>query len=136
MAKQYKTGIEIYKIGTQYYNDAGHCSVVAVAVSTGVAYGRALKEMTRQGRVLRQGASQQQIHDAIKSLGYTVTRCDMRVNGTVSTITSKLPNLGTFIAYVRGHILTIRDGKVMDWSEGRRHRILSVYQVQKAGNYD
>lgn len=129
--KQYKTGKEIYRIGQLYYGDTGHCSVVAVAVSCNVGYGRALKEMSKQGRMLRTGANVLQIHDAIRELGFDVVRHKLDVNGTVSTITRKLPKLGTFIAYVRGHILTVRDGEVIDWSEGRRHRIISVYEVVK-----
>ena len=129
--KQYKTGKEIYRIGQLYYGDSGHCSVVAVAVSCGVGYGRALKEMSKQGRILRKGANVSQIHGAIRELGFNVVKYDLEVNGTVSTITKKLPKLGTFIAYVRGHILTIRNGEVMDWSEGRKHRIIRVMEVVK-----
>lgn len=131
MTKQYKTAKEIYRVGKEYYNDKGHCSVVTVAVACGVAYGRALKEMTAAGRKHRQGASIIQIHHAINKLGYSLKVVRLGKNGTVSTLTNKLPNKGTYIAFVKGHVLTVRDGVVIDWSEGRRHRIIEVLEVIK-----
>ena len=37
---------------------------------------------------------------------------------------------GTYIVGTRGHMLCIKDGKVWDWTEGRRHRVESVYVVE------
>ena len=34
-----------------------------------------------------------------------------------------------FLVYIKGHVFTIRKGKVIDWSQGRRHKIQAVYEV-------
>jgi len=129
--KQYDDAIKVYKIGHKYYNDSNNCSVVAVSICTGKAYGTALNTLAKLGRRIRQGAYPSMIMKAIELHGFNLIPYKLAKYGTVSTITKKLPSKGKFLIFVSGHVLTVRDGKVMDWTEGRRHRIRSVYQVVK-----
>ena len=34
-----------------------------------------------------------------------------------------------YLVRVRGHVLAVRNNEVLDWTEGRRHRIQEVYKV-------
>tara|TARA_R110000803_G_scaffold126004_1_gene193482 strand:+ start:282 stop:674 length:393 start_codon:yes stop_codon:yes gene_type:complete len=128
--KQYEDAMKIYTIGHKYYKDKNNCSVVAVAVSTGVAYGAAFKALEKAGRVRKRGATTGQIRKALDYLGYT-TRTVEKDFKTVRTVTDRLPSTGNFLAYTPSHVLSIRNGRVMDWTEGRRQRIYSVTEVIK-----
>mgnify|MGYP003624225104 FL=1 len=128
--KQYEDAMKIYTIGNKYYKDKNNCSVVAVAVTTGVAYGAAFKALEKVGRIRGDGASTSQIRKALDSLGYT-TRTVEKDFKTVKTVTDRLPSTGNFLAYTPNHVLSIRNGRVIDWTEGRRHRIYSVTEVIK-----
>ena len=132
--KQYNDAIKVYKIGHKYYNDRNNCTVVTTAIAANVPYGKAFNLLKSLGRKTGKGVKFSLMQDCVfKDLGYRlVQQGDLMTRwGTVSTITKKLPSKGTFIAYVSGHVLTIRDGVVMDWTEGKRHRIKKVYQVVK-----
>ena len=132
--KQYDDARKVYEIGHKYYNDTNNCTVVTTAIAANVPYGKAFNLLKSLGRKTGKGVPFALIDKHVfKELGYKlIEQGDLFTSwGTVSTITTKLPSKGTFIAYVSGHVLTIRDGVVMDWTEGRRHRIKKVYQVVK-----
>ena len=128
--KQYEDAMKIYNIGVKYYKDTNNCSVVAVAVSTGVAYGAAFKALEKAGRARGKGATTGQIREALDYLGYT-TRTVVEYFKTVRTVTDYLPSTGNFIAYTQGHVLSIRNGRVIDWTEGRRHKVYTASEVIK-----
>ncbi len=131
--KQYNDARKVYQIGRKYYNDTNNCAVVATAIAANVKYGKAFNLLKSLGRLTGTGTSCYMLAEAFNQLGFKLVQQGDRMSGwgTVSTITRKLPSKGTFIAYVSGHVLTIRDGVVMDWTEGRRHRIIGIYQVVK-----
>ena len=132
--KQYDDARKVYEIGHKYYNGTNNCTVVTTAIAANVPYGKAFNLLKSLGRKTGKGVPFALIDKHVfKELGYKlIEQGDLFTSwGTVSTITTKLPSKGTFIAYVSGHVLTIRDGVVMDWTEGRRHRIKRVYQVVK-----
>jgi hypothetical protein len=128
--KQYEDAMKIYNIGVKYYKDKNNCSVVAVAVTTGVAYGAAFKALEKAGRVRGRGATTGQIKEALDYLGYT-TRAVVEQFKTVRTVTDYLPSTGNFLAYSPSHVLSIRNGRVIDWTEGRRHRVYTASEVIK-----
>jgi hypothetical protein len=72
-------------------------------------------------------------------LGYSVTEyfrgveVPPWVNRCKTPITAEknLPPKGGFILRVKRHAIGARDGKIHDWTEGRRHRIRSIIQVRK-----
>ena len=131
--KQYDDATKVYQIGRKYYNDTNNCAVVATALAANVPYGKAFNLLKSLGRQTGRGTPCYMLAKAFNQLGFRlVEKGDIRTRwGTVSTITKKLPSKGTFIAYVSGHVLTIRNGVVMDWTEGRRHRIIEIHQVVK-----
>ena len=74
--KEYNDQQALYDIGKNYYNDTNNCSVVAVAISTGVAYGAAFKALEKRGRKRGQGVSNFNILKAIVDLGFMPDRVE------------------------------------------------------------
>lgn len=131
--KTYQTGKELYEIGSKYYKDSNHCTVVGLAVACKVSYGKAFNTFKKLGRITGRGTHKGTQIMAFRDLGYELEKVDCQAK-TVTTLTKHLPSVGQYIAYVRGHMLSVDDGIVKDWSDGRRHRILAVYQVVKITN--
>ena len=48
---------------------------------------------------------------------------------TVTTLERQLPKKGKFLISTRRHILAAVDGKIIDWTKGRRHRVLRVWEI-------
>jgi len=53
---------------------------------------------------------------------------DPRVRTPV-TAARYLPKKGKFLCFTRDHVFAVVDGSVVDWTEGRRHRITYVTEV-------
>lgn len=49
---------------------------------------------------------------------------------TPKTIT-RICKDGNYIAYTRGHVLSIIDGEVQDWTEGRKHHIKALFKIER-----
>lgn len=43
-------------------------------------------------------------------------------------------NISTGLVFVNRHVLTYKDGKVHDWSEGRKKRIHTIWAIQRKAN--
>lgn len=48
--------------------------------------------------------------------------------GTISTIGRRYPR-GVFLVFVRGHVAAMIDGEVLDWTAGRRHRVIKLVRI-------
>lgn len=113
----------------------GDCSVRAVALTTNVPYETAHIALRVAGRRNRRGAFENQIIKATRSLGYTV---DPKVipkqsNGslyTAKTIGRVYPT-GNYLVYTRGHVFALVNGSVLDWTEGKKHRVLGLQRVKE-----
>lgn len=127
----YKTYDEIKRIGRKYYNDKGFCAVVAVAVACGVGFGKAYHTLKRQGRIHGNGTYTRDIMQALETLGMKMTPIE-GVHGRQVRTMPKVLGKGMFIVFIRGHVLTIRDGQVVDWTEGRAHRVIHAWKIEEA----
>lgn len=122
---------DLLKIGKTYYNDSSFCSVISIATACNQAYGKAYHTLKREGRRDNQGVLLPQIMNAIDKLGYKATLVDGFENKQVKSMPSLLGKTGSYMVFIRGHVLTIRDGEVCDWSDGRAHRVKRVYKIEK-----
>jgi len=122
---------ELANIGRKYYKDRNFCTVVALAVTCQQAFGKCYHTMKRLGRKDGHGAFG--VLDGVKILGYNATRIDHELvyNRQVKTVTKLLPATGHYMVFVRGHVLAVRNGQVIDWTEGRAHRIMSVWKIER-----
>lgn len=135
--------------------ECNDCTVIAVAVAAGVDYEVAHEAMHRAGRRKGRGAQLTVVWRALRSLGFEVeclrTKYARRVAAegvaiaerppawvhrakTATSLGAFLPARGNLLALTsrRRHILACRGGKVLDWTEGRRHRIDEIYRVKRA----
>lgn len=122
------------------------CSVKAVALVCGVEYEKARATLQELGRKTGKGVYHHTIHAAIKHLGKTSTRVDVRNfidkyptahRKALKSITTHHPERfnsawadgKTYIAHCSGHCLAIINGVNHDWTRGRAKRIITIYEV-------
>ena len=116
--------LPIEKVGS------GDCSVKCVSIVCDVPYMVAHKALSKQGRKTGKGATYWQIKDAISALGFEYGRVDVQAK-TMSTLERDVAvRSGYYFALVRGHIASVVNGKIEDWTEGRRHKIIEVCKVE------
>ena len=65
--------------------------------------------------------------DNLKKLGIEHEKVEVS-SRTVSQVEREL-RTGHYMVKVRGHILALVNGKVEDWTAGRRHQIKAVYKI-------
>ena len=136
------------------YNERNDCAVVAVAAATGVDYKTTHATFRRNGRRSRGRTAMSITFKVLKSLGAEVEQVvynqsnsrrysrtyaqnpgftnQFRSN-TVTTIEGEIQRKdpqGHYLIRTRGHILAFADGRIQDWTAGRRHRVIEVYRVQ------
>ena len=122
---------ELARIGAKYYQDRRFCSVIAIATACNQAFGKAYHTMKRQGRPHAKGAQLFEIMGALKELGFTATKVTGFDGKQVKSMPNLLPRTGAYMVFIRGHVLTIRNGEVCDWTEGRAHRVVNVYKIER-----
>jgi hypothetical protein len=124
---------------SQAIGERNDCTVKAVSIACQIPYSEAHGYLKALGR--RKGCGwfpnnhqrRKRGHvsgyiDNLDFLGIEYERVSV-VSKTVSQIEKEL-RTGHYMVHVRGHVLALVDGKVQDWTEGRRHRIVSVYKIK------
>jgi len=119
------------------FGEKNDCSVKAVAIVMNASYEEAHTALKNAGRRSGKGASVPMIMEAIRSLGGYVTGWkDIKNHGgtsqrrcPVSRIAGRLPRKGRYLALTRNHIAAVKDGEVLDWTEGRRHQVIFTWEV-------
>lgn len=112
------------------------CAVKAVSLATGASYQKVHRLMKKHGRKDRCATPKFITRRVIKELGFVMVpigdRHPMQKAKTIASLTPRIPSRGAFLVSTRGHILALRGGKVLDWTDGRRHRIKNIFRVSKA----
>ena len=122
---------ELAKIGAKYYQDRNFCTVVALAVTCQQSFGKAYHTMKRLGRQDKHGAQYGLIYKAVEILGFKAEKIEGLYGKQVKSVTKLLPRTGLYMVHVRGHVLAVRNGEVVDWTEGRAHRIINCYKIER-----
>ena len=124
------------------FGERNDCSVKAVALATGTKYAKVHYEYAKQGRKEGRGTHFYQQVKVLRELGFELELVhvghyvDKNVKNkfkakTVTTLEKELPSRGIFLIYTRGHMLCARGGKILDWTQGRRHQLRDIYRVVK-----
>jgi hypothetical protein len=128
--------MELYrdmKATERFSNERNDCSVFAVALATGTPYAHTHALFRAAGRRDRQGTYRHQQMTVVTRLGFTAVKHTPRQPSgacfTPKTIGQWVNPNKRYLAYVRGHVFAIIDGKVQDWTEGRQHRIKEVLEI-------
>lgn len=132
--------------------DGGFCGVIALATALQIPFKKAFYLLEAKGRKKGKGSSPQAMFEIIEELGFKVEIIQCKRNlhyrgddrkflkldeqyddriKTVITAQKHLPKTGKYICFVGSHVLTIRNGNVEDWSEGRKNQIVMIWKVTK-----
>lgn len=123
---------------SEAHGETNDCTVRALTASTGLDYDTCHAQLKKQGRKNRKGC-----HwfiegpKAAEALGFTMRKMDRSEYRAKTMITAERDRAfrsGSFCVLVRGHVAALVDGNVIDWSQGRRHRIAAVYEVTRNAN--
>ncbi len=113
--------------------DRNFCTVIALAFALDISPAAAQKRLRALGRRKGKGVIFPVLLAAISSGGKSYTRLEKHPctkAKTMITLMKLIPKRGTFLVHQTTHVAIVRDGKVMDWSEGRRKRINGVYRIE------
>lgn len=116
---------------SEKFGEHNDCTVKALALTTKLSYEEAHEALKREGRKEGKGAYSYQWKAAFKNSGYDLVRVIDFTAKTVMGIPKdkKFKKSYKYLVRVRGHVLAVRNNEVLDWTEGRRHRIQEVYKV-------
>jgi len=109
-------------------NEHNDCSVKALAIATNEPYIKAHTMMQKMGRKNRKGCMPHEILASIKEMGFSYKDCG-RLSKTVTTLEAAVSPSKRYICFVRGHVLAVVNGKIEDWTEGRKYRVQTVIEV-------
>lgn len=109
-------------------NEDKDCAVRAVTVVSNLPYTYVHKVFEQCGRKHRDGTYFETTLKVLQKLNICIETAKTEAK-TIRSLKHELPEKGRFLVRVRGHILAAVDGEIIDWTEGRLHRIKEFYQV-------
>jgi hypothetical protein len=124
----------------EYLSDKGCCALVATAVAFDIDFKESQQYYDNAGRRRRTGTSILQINRVVDKLKLSQDvnveqeKPSIYTNGKTMTAGNCIKYLDddcNYIALTSGHALGIREGKVEDWTAGRRHHITKLYKVTR-----
>tara|TARA_R110002167_G_scaffold168923_1_gene366662 strand:+ start:386 stop:892 length:507 start_codon:yes stop_codon:yes gene_type:complete len=136
---KYRNHLQICKIASKYYRDDKFCAVLALAVATGIGYGKAFHTLKKLGRKTRHGTPRPMQFKAYETLGFQVEsnndlsralRC--KTTKAVGKIAHRLK--GTYLVHCTSHVGVVHDGVYHDWAADRNKRNICIYKVNPINN--
>lgn len=117
----------------RYAGERNDCTVIAVSIACRVPYNKAHAALGSYGRKRGRGANSTQWLGACRYLGcqWEQVNVGTQPNGsgwTGCTIGRRFPR-GYYLVRFRGHLAAMVNGKVEDWTDGKRNRVIDVYRV-------
>ena len=114
------------------WNEDNDCAVRAVTHATALPYAEVRRRFEECGRKKRSGTPRDITNDVLDELGYEQTRIDRDWG---QTVVRQLPTVfdddKVRLVHVNQHVFCMRGKDVLDWTEGRRHRVLQVDELKK-----
>lgn len=110
-------------------NDENACGPIAIAAVTGASFQQAYDWLAAKGRKHRGTCNWGQINTVLTEQGYRLL-VEAPKSLTPISVGKKYPK-GRHLCITAEHIFALVDGKVIDWTEGRKHRIQYVIHVTK-----
>ena len=99
------------------------CAVRAVTALSNLPYKYVNEMFAKNGRRKGRGTPWPTLWESIKELNLTCTA------KTVTSLERQLPKKGRFLIHTSGHVLAAVNGKIIDWTSGRRHRVVRVWEI-------
>ena len=108
------------------------CTVKALALATGLDYSVCHAQLAKEGRRKGCGTTFANVQLAAQHLGFMMKRRNRREYRAKTMISAERDSSlrhGNLILGTCNHAAAMIDGKILDWTEGRRNRIQSVYVI-------
>ena len=140
------------------WRERNDCTVKALAIATGKTYEQAHGALALRGRNFGKGTTMSVFFLALSDLGFTEKEVFCRHHSernhvfppdiekaakyrrsrwakakTIKAIKPRLPQRGVYLISTSTHVLCVRAGQIHDWTNDRRHRIVKVHHITKAG---
>lgn len=113
--------------------ESNDCSVKALSIMADIHYGIAHKIMKVGGRKNGCGATLATLMSALAVLGWKNSAVEDYFVRTIRKVGDDPAfSKGRFLIYTSGHIVSVVDGKVEDWSADRALRIKMVWRIEPA----
>lgn len=118
-----------------YAKGSGHhrmCAPIAMALTSGETFDDCHEMLTilglRKGK--RTGTTYEGHMKGLHELGFNTTRCLVPNHiKTNITLRGKLDPNKKYIIEYSGHVAAYVNGKIEDWSDGRRKRVIGIVEV-------
>jgi len=124
---------QLLKAESRARGEKNDCSVIALAASCDLSYKDAHEILRKKGRKAGRGMLTHEILSAVKDAGKTYQDVTEIFKRNYGKTVSNIENAGlkeTYLVITSGHVLTMKDGKALDWTSGRMHRVQSVYRIR------
>lgn len=136
MRKQYEIEKKTVWDESSKMRESGDCTVKALALAAKIPYIEAHTALSLRGRKYRRGCSTAvQVVQAASDLGYKMEYIPNLIQPNGSRYTPKTIGRvlakGRYIVRSQGHAFAVVNGNVLDWTNGRKHRILEAWKVTK-----
>ena len=121
------------RIDAGYYGERSDCTVRALATATGASYDEAYRFMAANGRKKNKGAYFERAIAQHQVLGHTFIKTPTFVKARgINAAIKRNPVLryGTWVLKMKGHVATLKDGKILDSFDSSRKDILWAWSVQ------
>ncbi len=112
------------------HGEHNDCTVKALTAATGLDYDTCHAALAAEGRRNRRGCNWFTMGPrAANKLGFNMERITgYSAKTMISAERDRRLAKGRFVAQVRGHVAAVVDGNVVDWTQGRRHKIQYIYE--------
>ncbi len=122
------------------------CTIKSIALVTGVSYDKARTALEANGRKRRCGCRENVQRKALKALGFKARRINPQTfidqypevhKRQLKHVTTHQPDRfphvfrdgKTYLVYVPKHVLAMIDGRVHDWTRGRRKQVQTMLEI-------
>lgn len=137
----YETKLEALREDARFLNEKNDCTVKACAVVTGYAYKDLHLLMQAEGRQPGKGVTRLTYQRMLVKLGFEIkliwakesdhSQYDMSgltMRTVEPTLQHYFPNR-KFLVSTRDHVAGFDGQDLVDWTNGRQHRVLDIYEV-------
>lgn len=133
--------LERLMLASSAYREQNDCTVIAAALVTGATYEQAHTACAMSGDRMRGRGMRWWRHGyaVLDDLGHRAEPVSLapllRRKGsglTGCTVAQYLPRRGRYLVQYRGHLAAVVNGELLDWTKGRRHRVIRLWKVEPA----
>ncbi len=107
------------------------CTVKAVAIVLDMDYSTVHRAFANAGRKPRKGVRRDITERATKALGYEFKEVSRTARTAITIERDRKLQSGRYVIGMTHHLAAMIDGKLMDWSQGRRKKINGVFQLNR-----